>query len=107
MTIYQDKISKGMAAEFRAAEWLVKQGYSIYWRTKDNDPIDFVAVEQATGNVLKIDAKCASIRKTWKPGTMINRKVSTYQKLLGVKIIYVFKNGECKFAENKRSHQTA
>ena len=86
-----------MQSEFIAAAWLSKKNYTIYWRTQDNDPIDLVAVHRITGKVLKIDVKTASIRKTWKPGTMINRKESKYQKQLGVKILYVFKDGSCKF----------
>ena len=86
-----------MQSEFIAAAWLSKKNYTIYWRTQDNDVIDLVAVHRVTGKVLKIDVKTASIRKTWKPGTIINRTQSKYQKQLGVKILYVFKDGSCKF----------
>lgn len=86
-----------MQSEFVAAAWLIKKNYTIYWKTQDNDVIDIIAVHRVTGNVLKIDVKTASIRKTWKPGTMINRTQSKYQKQLGVKILYVFKDGSCKF----------
>ena len=86
-----------MQSEFIAAAWLSKKNYTVYWRTQDNDVIDLVAVHRVTGRVKKIDVKTASIRKTWKPGTLINRKESDYQKQLGVKILYVFKNGECKW----------
>ena len=91
------KIAKGVQSEFIAAAWLSKKNYTVYWRTQDNDVIDLVAVHRVTGKVKKIDVKTASIRKTWKPGTLINRKESDYQKQLGVKILYVFKNGECKW----------
>jgi Holliday junction resolvase-like predicted endonuclease len=91
------KIAKGVQSEFIAAAWLSKKNYTVYWRTQDNDVIDLVAVHRVTGRVKKIDVKTASIRKTWKPGTLINRKESDYQKQLGVKILYVFKNGECKW----------
>ena len=91
------KIKLGLQSEFIAATWLSKNNYTVYWKTQDNDPIDLVAVHRITGKVLKIDVKTASIRKTWKPGTMINRKESKYQKQLGVKILYVFKDGSCKF----------
>jgi len=84
-------------SEFIAAAWLSKKNYTVYWRTQDNDVIDLVAVHRVTGRVKKIDVKTASIRKTWKPGTLINRKESDYQKQLGVKILYVYKNGECKW----------
>ncbi len=86
-----------MQNEFVAAAWLSKNNYTVYWKTQDNDPIDLVAVHRVTGKVLKIDVKTASIRKTWKPGTLINRKESEYQKQLGVKILYVFKDGSCRF----------
>ena len=82
------KIKIGLANEYIAAAWLTKQNYTVYWKT---------------GEVLKIDVKTASIRKTWKPGTVIGRNLSKYQKQLGVKILYVFKNGSCKFKPDKRN----
>ena len=86
-----------MQSEFIASAWLVKNNYTVYWKTQDNDVIDLVAVHRVTGKTLKIDVKTASIRKSWKPGTMISRNQSKYQKQLGVKILYVFKDGSCKF----------
>lgn len=90
-----------MQSEFIAASWLVQNNYTIYWRSQDNDVIDFVAVHRVTGKCLKIDVKTASIRKTWKPGTVISRNLSKYQKQLGVKILYVYKDGSCKFKGSK------
>ncbi len=95
MSLY--KIRKGLESEFIAASWLTKKNYTVYWKTQDNDVIDLVAVHRVTGRAIKIDVKTASYRKTWKPGTMIARNQSKYQKQLGVKILYVFKNGECKW----------
>ena len=95
MSLY--KIRRGLKSEFIAASWLTDKNYTVYWKTQDMDPIDLVAVHRVSGKVLKIDVKTASIRKTWKPGTMISRKQSKYQQQLGVKILYVFKNGSCKF----------
>tara|TARA_R110002020_G_scaffold428658_1_gene638209 strand:+ start:367 stop:663 length:297 start_codon:yes stop_codon:yes gene_type:complete len=94
---YTDKIKLGMKSEFKAAAWLQDKNYSVFWRTQDNDVIDFVAVHRVTGKTILVDVKTASFRKTWKPGTMIGRNQSKYQKQLGVKILYVFKNGECKW----------
>jgi len=91
------KIRLGLQSEFTAAAWLSKNNYTVYWKTQDNDPIDLVAVHRVTGKAIKIDVKTASYRKTWKPGTMISRKESKYQKQLGVKILYVLKDGECKW----------
>lgn len=92
-----NKVKKGLESEYYAAAWLTKKNYTIYWKTQDNDVIDLVAVHRISGEVIKIDVKTASIRKTWKPGTVISRNVSKYQKQLGVKILYVFKDGSCKF----------
>ena len=87
-----------MQSEFTAAAWLTKNNYLIYWRTQDNDVIDLIAVHRVTGSVIKVDVKTASYRRTGKKaGTMIARMQSKYQKQLGVKILYVFKNGECKW----------
>ena len=91
------KIKVGLQSEFVAAKWLTEKNYTVYWKTQDMDPIDLVAVHRITGAVIKVDVKTASIRKTWKPGTMIARNQSKYQKQLGVRILYVFKNGECKW----------
>ena len=59
--------------------------------------MDIVAVERDTGDVLKIDVKSVSFRKTWKPGTRICRVTSKYQKQLGIKILYVYEDGRCDF----------
>ena len=91
------KIKVGLQSEFVAAKWLTENNYTVYWKTQVMDPIDLVAVHRVSGKVLKIDVKTASIRKTWKPGTLIQRVQSKYQKQLGVKILYVFKDGSCKF----------
>ena len=86
-----------MQSEFIGAAWLSKNNYLVYWKTQDNDVIDLIAVHRITGDVINVDVKTASIRKSWKPGTMIARQQSKYQKQLGVKILYVFKSGECKW----------
>ena len=86
-----DKIRLGLQSEFTAAVWLSKNNYLVYWKTQDNDVIDLIAVHRITGAVIKVDVKTASYRK--RTGYMISRMLSNYQKQLGVKIIYVFKNG--------------
>ena len=91
------KIMKGQHSEFIAAGWLVKQNYLVYFKTQDNDPMDLVAVGRDTGNVLKIDVKSVSFRKTWKPGTRICRVTTPYQKQLGIIILYVYPDGRCDF----------
>ena len=90
------KIKVGLANEYIAAAWLTKENYTVYWKTQDNDVIDLVAVHRITGEVLKIDVKTASIRKTWKPGTRICRKLTQEQRRLKMKFIFVERDGTCK-----------
>ncbi len=84
---------KGQHSEFVAAAWLIKQNYLVYIKTQDNDPIDLIAVDRGTGEVLKLDVKSVSIRKTGpKKGYRISRIVNEHQKKIGVKLLYVEKN---------------
>ena len=91
------KVMKGQRSEFIAAAWLISINYLVYVKTQDNDPMDLVAIHRNTGDVLKIDVKSVSFRKTWKPGTRICRVPSKYQKQLGVIILYVYPDGRCDF----------
>ena len=90
------KTMKGQWAEFTAAAWLVTKGYLIYPKHQDNDPIDLVAVHRNTGKILKIDVKSVSIRESGRrKGDTINRVPSDAQKKIGVKLLYVYKDGRC------------
>ena len=92
------KVMLGQHSEFVAAAWLIEQGYLVYIKTQDNDPIDLVAVHRNTGKVLKLDVKTVSIRKSGpKKGYRISRVVNEYQKKIGVKLLYVYKDGKCDF----------
>jgi len=89
---------KGQHSEFIAAAWLIKQNYLVYIKTQDNDPIDLVAVHRDNGEVLKLDVKSVSIRKTGpKKGYRISRVVNEHQKKIGVKLLYVYDDGRCDF----------
>lgn len=101
---YSTRIAKGQSSEFYAASWLSAQGYNIYWRTLDNDPIDMVAINKIKKEILLIDVKTASIRKK---GSIISRILTPFQKKLGVKILYVYKDGSCKFKADKRINKKA
>ena len=92
------KTMKGQHSEFIAAAWLISINYLVYVKTQDNDPMDLVAIHRSTGDVLKIDVKSVSFRKSGsKKGHRINRIVNKYQKKLGVKLLYVYKDGRCDF----------
>ena len=92
------KVMKGQRSEFIAAAWLISLNYLVYVKTQDNDPIDLVAIHRNTGDVLKLDVKTVSIRKSGpKKGNRISRVVNEYQKKIGVKLLYVYKDGRCDF----------
>ena len=92
------KVMKGQRSEFIAAAWLISRNYLVYFKTQDNDPIDLIAVHRNNGEVLKLDVKTVSFRKTGpKKGHRINRIVNEHQKKIGVKLMYVYKDGRCDF----------
>ena len=91
------KTMKGQRSEFLAAAWLISINYLVYVKTQDNDPIDLIAVHRNTGEVLKLDVKTVSYRKTGRVGDRINRVVNKYQKKIGVTLLYVYPDGRCEF----------
>jgi len=91
------KTMKGQRSEFLAAAWLISINYLVYVKTQDNDPIDLIAVHRNTGEVLKLDVKTVSYRKTGRVGDRINRVVNKYQKKIGVTLLYVYPDGRCDF----------
>ena len=92
------KTMKGQRSEFLAAAWLISINYLVYVKTQDNDPIDLIAVHRNTGDVLKLDVKSVSYRKTGpKKGHRINRILNEHQKKIGVKLLYVYPDGRCDF----------
>ena len=91
------KTMKGQRSEFLAAAWLISINYLVYVKTQDNDPIDLVAVHRNTGEVLKLDVKTVSYRKTGRVGYRINRVLNKHQKKIGVTLLYVYPDGRCDF----------
>ena len=92
------KVMLGQHSEFVAAAWLIEEGYLVYIKTQDNDPIDLVAVHRNTGDVLKLDVKTVSFRKTGRrKGDKINRVINKHQKKIGVTLLYVYPDGRCDF----------
>ena len=91
------KTMKGQRSEFLAAALLISINYLVYVKTQDNDPIDLVAVHRNTGEVLKLDVKTVSYRKSGRVGDRINRVVNKHQKKIGVTLLYVYPDGRCDF----------
>ena len=65
-------------------------------------PCDVIAMDEE-GNIMKIDIKSESIRKTGtQAGYKINRSPSVLQHNLGIRLLMVKDTGECYFYEQKR-----
>ena len=78
--------SLGLLAELRAAQWLVEQGFWTFIPVGGVGPIDLIAVSK-TGKIHLFDVKHAARRSG--SGYIINRSLTTFQKLIGVKLLYV------------------
>tara|TARA_A100000171_G_C2061314_1_gene110116 strand:- start:195 stop:416 length:222 start_codon:yes stop_codon:yes gene_type:complete len=63
-------------------------------------PCDVIAMDD-DGNIIKIDVKSESIRKTGThAGYKIKRILTETQKNMGVKLLMVTKEGKCYFYKN-------
>lgn len=92
-----EKQQKGVASELIAEYYLTKAGYFVYTKKSVQSPVDLVAINPDTGEVLLVDVKTASIRMTGgQKGTTIRRVLSEEQKKLGVNFLYVYENKMCE-----------
>ena len=87
---------KGFESEMEAELWLTKQGYIVYTKKGVQSPIDFLCYHPGRHELLLVDVKSASYRKTGKKkGSVIYRSPSNIQKKMGVSILYVLEDGSC------------
>ena len=92
-----EKQQKGIASELIAEYYLTRAGYFVYTKKSVQSAVDLVAINPTTGQILLVDVKTASIRKTGKKkGQMINRVLSEEQKRLGVNFLYVYEDKTCE-----------
>lgn len=87
---------KGFESEMEAELWLTKPGYIVYTKKGVQSPIDFLCYHPGRHELLLVDVKSASYRKTGKKkGSVIYRSPSNIQKKMGVSILYVLEDGSC------------
>ena len=87
---------KGFESEMEAELWLTKLGYIVYTKKGVQSPIDFLCFHPGRHELLLVDVKSASYRKTGKKkGSVIYRSPSNIQKKMGVSILYVLEDGSC------------
>ena len=87
---------KGFESEMEAELWLTKLGYIVYTKKGVQSPIDVLCYHPGRHELLLVDVKSASYRKTGKKkGSVIYRSPSNIQKKMGVSILYVLEDGSC------------
>ena len=92
-----EKQQKGVASELIAEYYLTRAGYFVYTKKSVQSAVDLVAINPITGEILLVDVKTVSIRKTGKKkGQIINRVLSEEQKRLGVNFLYVYEDKTCE-----------
>ena len=98
--VIDTKHKKGFLNHWRAIEWLTKHEYYVYSNVSGLGPRDLMAMDM-DGNIIKIDVKSESTRKTGRfAGYKIRRKLSQIQKNMGVKLLMVTDDGKCYFYKN-------
>lgn len=93
------RILKGFQSEMTAELWLTQQGYIVYSKKAVQSPIDFCCYDPETKQVLLVDVKSSSYRKSGErvnsQNNFIYRSPTALQKELGVRLLYVSDEGEC------------
>tara|TARA_R100000995_G_scaffold17956_1_gene7246 strand:- start:490 stop:786 length:297 start_codon:yes stop_codon:yes gene_type:complete len=94
------KHKKGFLNHTKAILWLTENDYYVFDNVSGLGPCDVIAMDD-DGNIIKIDVKSESIRKTGThAGYKIKRILTETQKNMGVKLLMVTKEGKCYFYKN-------
>ena len=95
---------KGAHAESVALAWLLSQGYFVFTNFAGRGPVDLVAIDSGTPNVILIDVKAVVYvgRSRQRP------RLSEIQKRLGVRLLMVdLDKGVCEFEESDYEEENA
>ena len=88
---------KGYLGEQLAMAWLLKNGYWVFKNLAPQGPVDCVAINQETLQVVLVDVKVLSKHKG---GHTRSKILNDKQKQMGVKILYVDVNKfECRWKQ--------
>ena len=91
------KHKKGFINHTKAILWLTENNYYVFNNISGLGPCDVIAMND-DGDIIKIDIKSESVRKTGThAGHKIRRMPSEQQKKMGVKLLMVTKEGKCYF----------
>ena len=87
---------RGAHAESVALSWLLNEGYFVFTNFAGRGPVDLVAIDSGTPNVILIDVKAA----VYSGRTRQRPRLSEIQKRLGVRLLTVdLDKGVCEFEE--------
>ena len=89
------KIKKGQSAELVAEKFLIDGGHDVYINRHGIGPVDLIATKD--GEIKLFDVKCESYRSS--DGSKIARSLTSEQKKLNVKFIFVNDKEECHIDE--------
>ena len=95
---------KGAHAESVALGWLLSQGYFVFTNFAGRGPVDLVAIDSGTPNVILIDCKAV----VYVGRTRQCPRLSEIQKRLGVRLLMVdLEKGICEFEESDYEEENA
>ena len=95
---------KGAHAESVALAWLLSEGYFVFTNFAGRGPVDLVAIDSGTPNVILIDVKAA----VYSGPTRRRPRLSELQKCLGVRLLVVdLDKGVCEFEETEFAEEDA
>ncbi len=95
---------KGAHAESVALGWLLSQGYFVFTNFAGRGPVDLVAIDSGTPNVILIDVKAV----VYVGRTRQRPKLSEIQKRLRVQLLMVdLEKGVCEFEESDFEEEDA
>ena len=95
---------KGAHAESVALAWLLNEGYFVFTNFAGRGPVDLVAVDSGTPNVILIDVKAV----VYSGSTRQRPRLSEIQKRLGVRLLTVdLEKGVCEFEETEFAEEDA
>ena len=91
----------GDLLEIRAVVWLIEQGYEVFRNDCCTGPVDIIALDVETNEVLKIDVKTTTVCSDQK--SLSIPKLTDVQVQLGVKVLTLNKmTNEWVLADGKR-----
>ena len=95
---------KGAHAESVALAWLLSEGSFVFTNFAGRGPVDLVAIDSGTPNVILIDVKAV----VYSGRTRQRPRLSEIQKRLGVRLLTVdLEQGVCGFEETEFAEEDA